>query len=1166
MTKNILLIFFTNFVFNSWCFSQNESLKLTSPLNVSPEAASFSKFGDIPVSLNSGIPNISIPIYTIKYGDVNFPIQLSYNASGVKVEEMASMVGLGWNLSYTGSITRQVRGLPDESNYGYHTTGEQVEAYINDELSGEDLEDFISNYRQGNIDGEKDIYYFNLPGSVSGKFFLDDNNVYTTIPKSNIKIENIDAFNANTGFWRITTDQGVEYIFNKPESTTTQSFFIVDGSSTTTTTEGVSAWYIGQIIDATGNKIDFNYGGYQNSFRAKATESQRIVMSANYSAQDSRSVVDNYNQISGPRIESIQWKQGKIKFAYADTIRLDIGGNDTALSEIRILDYNNTLIKKYAFSTSYFEKAPTEYTTDATLTYRLKLDSLTEISSTGIKNPPYKFTYNSLLMDHRRSNSQDRWGYYNGKTNTDFVTYFRLINNTNYVKYGANKDIDTNYTQANLIEKIYYPTGGNSSFEFEANRYKVFKPDTFHIYSSGSFASTTGDNSGGDFYQYLHTFTDSFTVAPADTTYRGKAAIKAKITKYIEDPYVFHNITVAIIGSNGVRYINDGDTVLLAAGNYVLYSIIETEFAHTPFASIDASLYIGTMHPPGNYDELVGGVRVKKIINSNGTNITGIKKFKYNKFGENYSSGSVGFSSPEFDTYEEVVNPCTPCQSVNYFVYSSSHHYPLMQTSQGGYVSYANVEVQDQDEDGNNNGKTEYSYTTFNDFSDFVDPNFPFAHSTTYEWTRGLLLKEKYYSRNANNSYGLIKEKRNGYAFLNDLNDTTRREIAGITGGAFGVFTVGTSAEALNNWYAIAKCYTVSELYYPKSDTTIEYDLQGNSISTINQYDYSKYPFLRKWQKTTNSKGDTLKTNFRYPYDYSSGGFITPMKQKNMFAVPVEQFTEKITPGNDTSVISGVITSYKTNSLLKDKVFKLNTSSPIPKNNFTVSFMNGTNFYPSSYYEPLLLYNKYDTSRNIIEQQRKDDILMSYIWDYSFNYPIAEVKNADSASIAYTSFEANGKGGWTFSGTPVSDTTSITGKKAYNLSNGDISKSSLNNSTTYTVSYWSKNGAQNVYGTTPISGKSINGWTYYEHNLTPTYYTITISGSGTIDELRLYPKNALMTTYTYLPLIGVRDQCDVNNRIIHYEYDGFNRLKLIRDEDGNILKKIEYQYQATYQQ
>ncbi len=53
---------------------------------------------------------------------------------------------------------------------------------------------------------------------------------------------------------------------------------------------------------------------------------------------------------------------------------------------------------------------------------------------------------------------------------------------------------------------------------------------------------------------------------------------------------------------------------------------------------------------------------------------------------------------------------------------------------------------------------------------------------------------------------------------------------------------------------------------------------------------------------------------------------------------------------------------------------------------------------------------------------------------------------------------------------------------------------------------------------------------------------------------------AQVTTYTYKPLVGILTETDQNGRTTTYEYDSFNRLKLIKDPDGNIIKKFEYHY------
>jgi YD repeat-containing protein len=174
--------------------------------------------------------------------------------------------------------------------------------------------------------------------------------------------------------------------------------------------------------------------------------------------------------------------------------------------------------------------------------------------------------------------------------------------------------------------------------------------------------------------------------------------------------------------------------------------------------------------------------------------------------------------------------------------------------------------------------------------------------------------------------------------------------------------------------------------------------------------------------------------------------------------------------------------------------------------------------------------------------------------------PIAKATNAAVSQVAYTSFEADGSGSWTI-GSALRDTGSITGTHCYNLTHGACSRSGLTSSTSYVVSYWSKTGSSfSVSGSTAVvQGKTIAGWTYFEHTVTGVT-TETVSGTGDIDELRLYPATAQMTTYTYSPLVGMTSQCDVDNRVTYFSYDGLGRLAYIKDQDGNIVKTTNYHY------
>ncbi|HYG17617.1 MAG TPA: hypothetical protein VD816_01765, partial [Ohtaekwangia sp.] len=70
--------------------------------------------GEIPVDMFTGKPTIQIPIWTVADHDLAQPISLVYNAGGVRLDEPSGKFGLGWSLAASGSVSRVVKGLPDD--------------------------------------------------------------------------------------------------------------------------------------------------------------------------------------------------------------------------------------------------------------------------------------------------------------------------------------------------------------------------------------------------------------------------------------------------------------------------------------------------------------------------------------------------------------------------------------------------------------------------------------------------------------------------------------------------------------------------------------------------------------------------------------------------------------------------------------------------------------------------------------------------------------------------------------------------------------------------------------------------------------------------------------------------------------------------------------------
>lgn len=79
----------------------------------SPNAAELGKYGKIPVSYFTGIPNISVPLTEVKGKNLTLPVHLTYHADGNKPEQHPGWVGQGWTLHAGGCINRIINGWKD---------------------------------------------------------------------------------------------------------------------------------------------------------------------------------------------------------------------------------------------------------------------------------------------------------------------------------------------------------------------------------------------------------------------------------------------------------------------------------------------------------------------------------------------------------------------------------------------------------------------------------------------------------------------------------------------------------------------------------------------------------------------------------------------------------------------------------------------------------------------------------------------------------------------------------------------------------------------------------------------------------------------------------------------------------------------------------------------
>lgn len=90
----------------------------------------FNKVQGSDVNGFNGKVNISLPIYDIKLDDLTIPIQLLYNSGGVKVDQFATEVGLGWSLNAGPVINKEIVGISDYASTWKSTQSEGLQEYM----------------------------------------------------------------------------------------------------------------------------------------------------------------------------------------------------------------------------------------------------------------------------------------------------------------------------------------------------------------------------------------------------------------------------------------------------------------------------------------------------------------------------------------------------------------------------------------------------------------------------------------------------------------------------------------------------------------------------------------------------------------------------------------------------------------------------------------------------------------------------------------------------------------------------------------------------------------------------------------------------------------------------------------------------------------------------
>jgi YD repeat-containing protein len=489
------------------------------PVNA-PDITAFNQVNFLPISEYTGKPNITIPLYEIKIGSLKIPIGLTYNYGGVKVDAVASSVGMNWSLQAGGNVSRQVNGLNDLDVQGA-LNGSGTLGYLATATSN------CSQYMS--IDGEPDVFLASAPGlntkfipkrapGIPGTVQYNGDCIELTNLGNKISLKQwwYNSFLQLRPTWpnnltetigydldlvstRIVNTNGFIYSFSDfsisaIESDRTdwdnspQQPILPKSYNTNVTSHQLSS-----IYDPTTDRyvyFDYNLPYTQNAFYNKkgVFRTDGTIGSKNI----------QLNIFKNKRLSKIRFDEGEVEFFYnfsrldLPTYENNIALDNKALSRITVKDIHGKIIKDIRL---VYSNVQSKEGCTAVECYRLFLKEVYFVGQQGNTLPGYKFTYNPIKLPKRLSYITDFFGFYNGESANPQPTitghYIPItyhypnhgkysflpfdIGDPNYQQLNGNYSLasNANFAKAGILEKIEYPTGGYMILENESNEFKI---------------------------------------------------------------------------------------------------------------------------------------------------------------------------------------------------------------------------------------------------------------------------------------------------------------------------------------------------------------------------------------------------------------------------------------------------------------------------------------------------------------------------------------------------------------------------------------------------------------------------------------------------------------------------------------------------------------------
>ena len=478
----ILSFFAALFPFTARAASTLPYVLLSVP--TSPQAAAFKMYGDVAVNPAMGVPDISIPLFDIDHHGYRLPLSLKYNPAPFHPGYNYDVFGRGWALSISSCISRSIECMPDEIKDFKLDTDEFGKLYRN-------LTEEYFNV----LNLKSDLFTATLPDGSSFEFVIrktyDGKIEYVVSGGRDVKITHATRDRKIISF-KVVDEQGIEYAFTGADTT-----FKGPGCTITPYNTTYVSWQLTSIrLPHSSELITF---GYEKSIRSDYGHQQaepavrfhhfyELMCSPDvfdvtfhtYTRQHAYQMKLLTSVTYGTTTIRINYKDGTNSENYNYAQSISIKDGDRLVRTINLEQHQGTL------QSNSLSKSPFSM-----------LDSVTLLGGNDASSETYRCGYTSSYASF---GGTDHWGNLNFRSSNYDVAYMHLFvgfdvsrATTSYVKDVPKDENDLSpldkvrlsnisYNTRKpagpeshcLLNKLTYPTGGYTKFEFENHKFFSF--------------------------------------------------------------------------------------------------------------------------------------------------------------------------------------------------------------------------------------------------------------------------------------------------------------------------------------------------------------------------------------------------------------------------------------------------------------------------------------------------------------------------------------------------------------------------------------------------------------------------------------------------------------------------------------------------------------------